>query len=275
MSQAAKVLVVGIDGLRWDRVGYADAVTLRRLADEGLLAPSLLEIVPGVATDSGPGWSTVASGVWADKHGVANNDFHGARLDQFPDFLTRAKRANPRLGTFAAVDWPPLAEHGVFGTEIDTLLVGDGEEHGYLAEDTRLTALAVRSLAAMDTDAAFVYLGAVDIAGHGCGASSAEYAMAVNAVDELLSELLAAVHQRPTYAEEQWLILVTTDHGHRDEGGHGGYSDVERGTFILAHGTGVAPGRRHDTRLVDLAPTVLAHLGVAIPEGLDGTPLWT
>jgi hypothetical protein len=33
-----------------------------------------------------------------------------------------------------------------------------------------------------------------------------------------------------------------TDHGHRDEGGHGAYSDAERRAFILA--TGSAGGAR-------------------------------
>jgi predicted AlkP superfamily pyrophosphatase or phosphodiesterase len=271
----AKVLVIGIDGLRWDRVANADAPHLTRLEAEGLFAPSLLKVVPGVATDSGPGWSTIASGVWADKHGVADNQFVGAKLAEFPDFLSRAKRANPALTTFAAVDWPPLAEQGVFGVEIDTLVVGDGEENGYLVEDARLTERAVEALKREELDAAFVYLGAVDIAGHGRGALSAEYATMVNAVDGHVGELLAAVRGRSSYARERWLILLTTDHGHRDEGGHGGYTDAERGTFMLAYGPGVGAGRRDGTYLVDVAATVLAHLGIAVPEELDGRPLWT
>ena len=68
------------------------------------------------------------------------------------------------------VNWPPLAECGVFGPEIDTLLVGDGEEHSYGVEDARMTAAAVAELRDGEPDAAFVYLGAVDMAGHIWGA---------------------------------------------------------------------------------------------------------
>ena len=67
--------------------------------------------------------------------------------------------------------------------------------------------------------------------------------------------------------------MVTTDHGHRDEGGHGGFNDEERCTFVLYHGDDVKPGARDDARMVDIAVTALAHFGLEIPDGLDGTSL--
>jgi hypothetical protein len=81
------------------------------------------------------------------------------------------------------------------------------------------------------------------------------------------------VRSRRTYAQEDWLILMSTDHGHRDAGGHGGDSPVEMTSFFLASGPSVAKGRpaaRAD--IVDVAVTALAHLGVAIDPAwnLDG-----
>ncbi|GGM71917.1 hypothetical protein ACFFX1_27885 [Dactylosporangium sucinum] len=75
---------------------------------------------------------------------------------------------------------------------------------------------------------------------------------------------------RPTFAQEDWLIMVTTDHGHRVPlGGHGGCGIDERGTFLLAVGSGIAAGARPiDVRQVDLAATALQHFGVA--ANLDG-----
>jgi len=32
--------------------------------------------------------------------------------------------------------------------------------------------------------------------------------------------------------------VMVTDHGHRDEGGHGGDSEQERASFVIAHGIG-------------------------------------
>jgi predicted AlkP superfamily phosphohydrolase/phosphomutase len=262
-----RAIVIGVDGLRWDRVNERNAPRLTKLAGSGLFAPSLLDVSSGTRTDSGPGWSTIATGVWPDKHGVLDNDFVGARYGQYPDFLTRLARADPARRTFAAVDWPPLAQQGTFGPEIGDLVVGDGEKRGYPPEDERMTAAAIAGL--RHSDAMFVYLGCVDIAGHRTGALSTEYSQAIERVDRMVGQLLDAIDTEPGH----WLTIVTTDHGHRDEGNHGGYSDHERATFILAAGSDVPAGRRDDALLVDLAPTVLDHFGVPVPAELDGRSL--
>jgi predicted AlkP superfamily pyrophosphatase or phosphodiesterase len=261
-----KALVIGIDGLRWDRVNRGNAPRLTALADNGVFAPSLLDVTSGTRTDSGPGWSTIATGVWPDKHGVLDNSFATKRYELYPDFLTRLAREGRT--TFAAVDWPPLAQVGTFGPEIGTLVAGDGEEHGYLVEDERMTAAAVEGL--QGSDATFVYLGCVDIAGHMTGPLSTEYSLAIEWVDAMVGELLDAIARRHIFVAEKWLTIVTTDHGHRDEGDHGGYSDAERATFILAATPGLPSGRRDGTGLVDLAPTVLHHFGIPVPAELDG-----
>ncbi|CAM5353026.1 hypothetical protein SALBM311S_08742 [Streptomyces alboniger] len=46
---------------------------------------------------SGPGWSSVLTGVWPDRHGVTGNDFTGADYLRYPDFLTRATTLRPGL----------------------------------------------------------------------------------------------------------------------------------------------------------------------------------
>jgi predicted AlkP superfamily pyrophosphatase or phosphodiesterase len=272
---AAKLLAIGIDGLRWDLLAPAHAPTLSRLIDTGLFAPGLLDLSSGAASDSGPGWSTLATGVWPDRHGVTDNSFAGKRYQEYPDFLSRLATADPALSTFAALDWPPLSEEGTFGPGIGARVVLDGETHGYLTEDARLADVSARVLREQNPDAAFVYLGSVDIAGHGCGAASPEYLATIEAVDALVAVLLAAVAQRPTYPDERWLVLVGNDHGHTDEGGHGGDTEPERGTFIIANGAGVAAGRRSDSSLVDYAPTALHHLGVPVDPawGLAGRSL--
>lgn len=268
-TSADKLLVLGLDGLRWDRIAAAPAPTLQALISGGLFAPSLLDVGSGAPTLSGPGWSTMATGVWPERHGVRDNTLAGARFDAYPDFLTRLKHAHPDLSTFVAVDWPPLVEQGVFSAALDAHVVADGEENGYYVEDERLTAVATRLLRDQDPDAAFVYLGTVDIIGHGWGAMSDQYLDGISKVDGWVGELLAAVRARPARATERWLVLITTDHGHRDEGDHGGFTDAERSTFIIATGDGVAPGRRDDHALVDIATTALHHFGVEPQPGWE------
>jgi predicted AlkP superfamily pyrophosphatase or phosphodiesterase len=57
-------------------------------------------------------------------------------------------------------------------------------------------------------------------------------------------------------------------------GSHGGLGTWEQHPFLLAYGTGVAPaGEITDpTSILDIAPTVLGHLGLS-RTGLDGRPL--
>ncbi|MEU8774027.1 alkaline phosphatase family protein [Streptomyces sp. NPDC048606] len=272
-----KVLVIGLDGVVLDRVKAANAPHLKGLMAQGLTARSSLYANPMAATSSGPGWSTIATGVWPDKHGVRDNSFVGKNYTAHPDFLTRVENARPALNTYAAADWEPVtstdAGGPIFSAKVDKRIGLKGDRDGYGNEDPKITAAAVTELRDRDPDASFVYLGQVDSAGHSHGAASPQYLDAVARVDAMVGQLLTAVQSRPTYARENWKVLVTTDHGHTDAGGHGGSTPAERATFVIARGAGIPAGSvREDVRLADVAATALAHLGVPT-TGLDGVPL--
>ncbi|MGW3327541.1 alkaline phosphatase family protein [Streptomyces virginiae] len=272
-----KVLVIGIDGAVLDRVKVAAAPNLNGLMAQGLTARSTLYAGPMAATSSGPGWSTIATGVWPDKHGVKDNSFIGKNYAAHPDFLTRIENAKPALNTYAAADWEPITstdQNGpIFSSKVDKRLSLKGDRDGYRTEDPKIAAAAAAELRDQNPDAAFVYLGEIDAAGHSYGAASQQYLDTIARVDTLVGQLLTAVKNRPTYAQENWKILVSTDHGHTDSGGHGGSTIQERGTFVIAKGAGIPAGSvRSDVRLVDVAATALAQVGVS-GTGLDGVPL--
>ncbi|MEU9004552.1 alkaline phosphatase family protein [Streptomyces sp. NPDC048551] len=276
-ATTGKVLVIGIDGTVLDRIKAANAPHLKGLMAEGLTARSTLYASPMAATSSGPGWSTIATGVWPDKHGVKDNTFTGKNYGAYPDFLTRIENTRPALNTYAAADWEPItstdAGGPVFSAKVDKRLSLKGDRDGYGTEDPKIAAAAAAELQDQNPDAAFVYFGQVDGAGHSYGAASQQYLDAIGRVDVMVGQLLTAVQNRPAYAQENWKVLVTTDHGHTDAGGHGGSTLQERGTFVIAKGAGIPAGSvRDDVRLVDVAATALAQVGVAAP-GLDGVPL--
>ncbi|QES52351.1 nucleotide pyrophosphatase [Streptomyces venezuelae] len=268
---------MGLDGVVLDRVKVANAPHLNGLMAQGLTAKSTLYANPMGATSSGPGWSTIATGVWPDKHGVRDNSFTGKNYTAFPDFLTRIENANPALNTYAAADWEPITstdQNGpIFSPKVDKRLSLKGDRDGYRNEDPKIASAAATELRTANPDAAFVYLGEVDAAGHSNGAASQQYLDSIARVDALVGQLLTAVQQRPTYPQENWKILVTTDHGHTSGGGHGGSSIAERGTFVLAKGPGIPAGSvREDVRLTDVAAIALQQVGVST-AGLDGVPL--
>src|SRR5262249_2131553 len=91
-AKTKKVLFIGIDGCRFDAVKAVDAPNLDRLMAEGCYDADcqiLGDRYTGNDTVSGPGWSSILTGVWADKHGVDNNDFKVKHYDQYPHFFAR------------------------------------------------------------------------------------------------------------------------------------------------------------------------------------------
>ncbi|MEU4272590.1 HAD-IA family hydrolase [Streptomyces sp. NPDC026092] len=271
-----RVLVVGIDGVRLDTLRRLDTPHLDALAASGFLAPVVVE--PGTPTMSGPCWATIATGVTVEKHAVWSNDFGGHRLAVFPDFATRLWAAGRR--TYVAAGWEPLVTVANGGPlfrgagRLSHVAPASDDCAGWEEADELITADAVRVLAEHDPEASFVYLGAVDETAHilGCGA---EYERAIVRADERLGRLFAAVRGRAGFAEEAWTFLVVTDHGHRDEGGHGGRSELERTAWIACAGPDVPAGARvGELRHQDVAAQVFASLD-SPPDShwtLDGRP---
>ena len=258
-----KVLVIGIDGVRPDVLAQISTPQIDALIAAGAYNGA---VVSKARTVSGPSWSSILTGVWPEKHGVNSNDLSGNNYDEYPDFLTRLELERPELNTFAVVDWPPLGTRSSGGPllsdTIDVKLNFDGDEVGYAAADAQSVAAAARYIVNQDPDAAFVYIGYPDVAAHDHGVSS-EYHAAIGMADAHVGTLVDAVRSRATYAAEDWLILVTTDHGHKAEGGHGGVTPEERTVFYLAAGPSALSGSAVESaNLVDIAVTALAQLKV-------------
>ncbi len=273
-SAAKKVLVIGIDGVRVDVLAEANTPTIDSLIATGVFTAAARNVLPTV---SGPNWSSMAIGAVPDKHGVHSNDFSGNAYDAYPDFLTRVEMIDPSFETVAIVDWPPLGSDAsggpLFSDAIDLRVMVDGDQLGYPVADSFSAWEAARVLQEEDPDAMFVYLGNVDVVGHDMGSLSPEYLASIEVADSLVGAIVTALHARPSYGQEDWLILMSTDHGRRDDGGHGGESELERTVFFLASGdVAQEPIPVGEASVLDVAVTALAHLGIEIAAAwqLDG-----
>ena len=283
------VLVIGLDGVRFDFLGADSTPSVQALGQAGFLAP--VPVDEATPTWSGPCWATIATGTGVAGHGITGNDLTGHRLAGHPDFVTLATRAG--LPTLLAVSgWPPLAlseDGGPLFAEATTReftavpedgLDWDGAgEAGLPAWDAADEATTVRAAAILAGQAprvSLVYLGAVDFAGHATGTGVA-YRAALRAADQRVGRLVAAVRSRPSGASgasgpsgasgasgprENWTIVVVTDHGHLDEGGHGGREPEVTTAWAAAAGPGIRPGDPPlITRQEEVAPLVLAAAG--------------
>jgi type I phosphodiesterase/nucleotide pyrophosphatase len=272
-----KVLFIGVDGVGSDALSAANTPYLDTLIRRGAFANDtqiLGERYRLNDTVSAAGWSSILTGMWADKHGVQGTTFTVTNFTRYPDFLRRLKHTRPTAKTAAFVSWEPIAHHIL--TSPDVVEVFPATRHssaGYLEADRRVAESARHHLAADDADATFVLFLLPDAIGHAHGFHFRvpEYRRAIEAVDGLVGALLRAVWGRRTFSREDWLVVVTSDHGGRGTHHRNGHQDREILTvFLIVSGPAAQRGKiRSPTYIVDAAATVLKHLGVEV-EGLDG-----
>jgi hypothetical protein len=225
-------------------------------------------------TVSGPGWSSFLTGVWMDKHGCRDNAFEGTEYATYPHFFARLKEARPNAVTVSIVDWKPLDEHILAPVGADVRFFHEYSDDG----DARSVEAAVDALTDHDPDAMFVYFADLDVAGHthGFHAAVPEYIAELEEIDTQLGRILAALRSRASRPDEDWLVIVSTDHGGTIDGGHGRDIIEHRRIPLIVSGPSAARGTLHDTaNQVDIPVTALVHLGVAIDPSwnLDGRPI--
>ena len=289
-----KVLVIGTDGTRWDLVQNqmkaGKAPYMKRIAARGFGRPSLLRYGPNTLTLSEVGWSSIASGVWEDKHGVdghlLNMDPKQATKNGYLDFLTRVERSRPSLNTFLASDWDniglPLNGGPIFGSAMDknfSARIPSETIENWNNGDAAVTKAATRYLRHGDPDVSFVYLGLVDETAHLAGSATPTYSNAIATTDKRIGALLGAVRRRPTFPFESWTIIVVTDHGQLplsepSPASHFGKTKLELTSFLVGSGPGL-DRRVKKPLVVDILPTVLHQVGLRVPRRwhIDGHTL--
>lgn len=272
-----KVVVIGIDGTLYSEIVAASAPNLDRLVAEGTL--SRTSIAPHT-TMSCVSWATALTGVWDTKHGIQDNDAtcNPTPFASYPTVFTQLEQANPGLSTMSLGTWDKIGMIARTGnphadkvsvTQIDPTGAGICET----TADANAAAQVVSAIKDDAPDLVFTHFDQVDITGHTIrGIWPQSYRDAITRADALVGKITQAVDARMSaHSNERWTILVTTDHGHKPEGGHGGQSAYETASFVIARGADFAGGTQNNGyTLADITPTVLDLLGVAEPANLDG-----
>ena len=117
-SNDARVLIIGIDGLRPDCLEAAETPAIDGLIADGIFSPDALN---NDITYSGPGWSGMICGVWSDSHGVSSNNFIGSNYEDFPSFMHRLETDNSALNTYSICHWAPINDY-ILGEDVDEAL---------------------------------------------------------------------------------------------------------------------------------------------------------
>ncbi len=271
-SQKRKVLIIGIDGTRSDALQQANTPVIDSLIANGTYSFNVYHM--GI-TVSGPSWSDIMCGVWEAKHGVTNNDYTNSRYNTYPYFTTRAKSIKPNLYCAQVVEWSPLNDK-VYNDSWNkkVLTACDGCQDGR----NNTSELACVELANENLDCLFLYYDQPDITGHSSGfnPNNPSYIAAIEYVDVRLRKVMNCLKSRPTYANEDWLILLIPDHGGIGTG-HGGGSKEERNIWWIASGTSVPKQQitASDPGTYNILHQIFNQVPAADPNKLKVTPVQT
>ena len=77
-----------------------------------------------------------------------------------------------------------------------------------------------------------------------------------------------AIKEREAEQDEEWLLIVTTDHGRDATSGrhHGGQSARERTTWIVTNSRQLNDRFEDDPPIVDILPSIATYLRLSIPD---------
>lgn len=270
-------LVIAIDGLRGDGIFNAATPNLDKLI-KGTWAPGYrgafahyAQTMKDAAPNSGPNHVGIMTGVTATKSRVTGNgNVASGDYKNYPHYQTLLERHDPTLNTAYLVTW---------GTDMQIANQADLKIDADDATNTRnVVDILSGNFASANwplgtrPDSVFLFLDDIDHAGHACCFTVADegYRAEIVDVDNQIGQILTALRQRENFANENWQIVITSDHGGRGSS-HGIHAaDNYTIPFLVvskAAGQGYLRGVPHN---YDAAPTALAHMGVPIPENLDG-----
>jgi hypothetical protein len=246
-----KVLIIGIDGTMPGAMAVARTPNLDALKSNGCYS---VRVVTHPVTHSAAGWSSMFTGVWGDKHGVNDpgNSFAGNQFSNYPSFFKHIETANSNLNTLAFARWSPMLT-----------AVPDADVKLSFASDAAVTDETCRRLTNSNPDVFWMLLLDVDSAGHnsGWGPTVSNYVRAIEIADGRVGQIIGALTNRISYSNENWLVIVQTDHGEHD------HPDPERSRIVFTIYSGPSAARGviwPAPSIVDVCATVLTHVGVPI-----------
>lgn len=213
------VIMLSMDGFRWDYTEKAPTPNFDRIAEEGVKARSLKASFP---TKTFPNHYSMATGLYPDHHGIVQNSFYDPEMDAFYRISDRPTVEN---GDFYGGEpiWNTAEKQGVkagcffwVGSEADIQGMHPSYWKKYdhdLAFSQRIdSVMAWLELPAGKRPRLLLwYMHEPDSKGHYLGPENPEMASIIVRLDSLLGVFLERVESLPF--SDRINIIVTSDHG--------------------------------------------------------------
>ncbi len=279
-----KVVFVLIDGVPTDVLERVETPYLDEISAKGAFVEAYVGGEKGgeseTPTISAPGYMCLITGTWGNKHNVWGNGVKNPNYDYW-NIFRMVEEIEPNKETAIFSTWEDnrtkligegLDEGGKIkldysfdGFEKDTIRFPHKPDRKFILDiDELVSKEAGRYIAAEGPDVSWVYLEYTDDIGHKFG-DSPQMDEAVRLADVQIGRIWEAVKQREENHNEDWMIVVTTDHGRnaKDGKGHGGQSDRERKTWLVTNQKG---DFKQPTPIVDILPSMVDFLELKLPD---------
>ena len=259
------VLIIGVDGLSSDGVRNAATPNIHKLMDRGAWTLKSRGVMPTV---SSPNWMSLLSGAGPEMHGVHSNEWErfNYKIEPackgpdgiFPGLFGVIHGQRPTATLAAIHDWKG------FGRLVEKNAASHVQ---HVLGSPAAAAAAVAYWQEHHPLLLWVHFDDVDHAGHGKTWEGPEYKSAVEVIDGLIGQLVAAVPVDKT------LIVLVADHGGTGTK-HGNDTTNELETPLVFAGPGIVKGEiKTRARSIDMAPTVVKALGLKPHACWEGAPL--
>lgn len=295
-AQTRKAVFIIVDGVPADMIERLHTPAIDEIAARGAYARAYTGGEVGgysqTPTISAIGYTNLLTATWMNKHNVDGNSdlkpnynywtiFRIAK-EQPKEFRTALYSSWTDNRTVLLGEGKPETGHLKIdfvcdGYELDTVRFPKREKELQIFDiDEHVAREAARGIANDAPDLSWVYLWYTDDAGHfeGNGAFFDEY---VVKADRQIGQIWEAVRYREEHFDEEWMVVVTTDHGRTENGhGHGGQSARERTTWVATNRPVNSHFHSPGLAITDIAPSICRFMGFDVPRDVlweqDGMP---
>ena len=218
-SLANTLVLVSIDGFRWDYLDWPEAQRMKRIAEQGVRVNQLQVVYP---SKTFPAHLSIATGLRPTGHGVVDNYFcRRDRSDCYrmgsgqkdPDWLagtplwTLVEQQGGRASTFF---WPES------DAKFNDILPTDYRAYDVSVSPSDKVQQAVEWLSLPEVDRpdlVTLYFSAVDSSGHTHGPDAPETKAAIAETDYWVSKLWRSIDDINRQQETEISLIVLSDHG--------------------------------------------------------------
>lgn len=295
-AKTKKAVYIIIDGVPADQIERLHTPAIFDIASRGAYGRAYTGGEIGgysqTATISAIGYTNLLTATWYNKHNVGGN----SNLNPNYNYWTLFRIAQEQPIEYKTAIYSSWTDNRTVligegkaetnhlkidyvkdGYDLDTVRFPKREKDLHIFDiDEQISKDAAEGIRKDAPDLSWVYLWYTDDAGHiaGNGAFFDEY---VRKADAQVSRIWEAVKYREANFDEEWMVVVTTDHGRTESGyGHGGQSWRERTTWISTNVPVNTHFKEGALAITDIAPSICRFIGLVVPQPVlweqDGMP---